>query len=102
MNEQLNSRLLLVEDSLALARVYGEYLKPMSLDVTHVVEGKAGLKQIEESDPDVVLLDLNLPDMNGLELLEELKHLPQDPTVVVVTAVGTVNTAVEAMRAGGV
>jgi len=100
MNEQRNSRLLLVEDSLALARVYGEYLKPMSVDVTHVIEGKAGLKQIEESDPDVVLLDLNLPDMNGLELLEELKQLPQDPTVVVVTAVGTVNTAVEAMRAG--
>jgi len=100
MNEQRNFRLLLVEDSLALARVYQEYLKPMSVDVTHVAEGKAGLEQIEESDPDVVLLDLNLPDMNGLELLQELKQIPQDPTVVVVTAVGTINTAVEAMRAG--
>jgi DNA-binding NtrC family response regulator len=100
MNEKRISKLLLVEDSLALARVYGEYLKPMSLEVTHVAEGKLGLKQIEESDPDVVLLDLNLPDINGLELLEELRQLPQDPTVVIVTAVGTVNTAVEAMRAG--
>jgi two-component system repressor protein LuxO len=100
MNKQRKSRLLLVEDSLALARVYQEYLKTMPVDVTSVVEGRAGLEQIVKNDPDVVLLDLNLPDMNGLELLEELKELPQDPTVVVITAMGTVNTAVEAMRAG--
>jgi len=100
MNKEQTFRLLLVEDSLALARVYQEYLKPMSLDVTHVTEGRAGLNEIAKDDPDVLLLDLNLPDMNGLELLDELKQLPQDPTVVVVTAMGTVNTAVEAMRAG--
>ena len=100
MNKQLKSRLLLVEDSLALARVYEEYLKPMPLDVTHVTEGGEGLKQVEQTDPDVMLLDLNLPDMHGLEVLKELKQLPHDPTVVVITAVGTVNTAVEAMRAG--
>lgn len=100
MNKKRNSRLLLVEDSLALARVYQEYLKPMGLDVSHVVEGLAGLEQIEKEDPEVVLLDLNLPDINGLELLDRLKPLPQDPTVIVVTALGTINTAVEAMRAG--
>lgn len=100
MNDEKRSRLLLVEDSVALARVYQEYLKPMSIEVTHVTEGRAGLDELVKNDPDVVLLDLNLPDMNGLELLDELKQLPQDPTVVVVTAMGTVNTAVEAMRAG--
>jgi len=100
MSKQRKSRLLLVEDSLALTRVYKEYLKPMSINVSSVAEGGQGLEQIEETDPDVVLLDLNLPDMNGLELLEKLQGLPQDPTVVVITAMGTVNTAVEAMRAG--
>ena len=100
MNKQQKSRLLLVEDSLALSRVYKEYLKPMPVNVSSVTEGGQGLEQIEKTDPDVVLLDLNLPDMNGLELLEKLQDLPQDPTVVVITAMGTVNTAVEAMRAG--
>jgi len=100
MNKQQKSRLLLVEDSLALSRVYKEYLKPMPVNVSSVTEGGQGLEQIEKTDPDVVLLDLNLPDMNGLELLEKLQGLPQDPTVVVITAMGTVNTAVEAMRAG--
>ena len=100
MSKKQKSRLLLIEDSLALTRVYKEYLKPMSINVSSVIEGGQGLEQIEETDPDVVLLDLNLPDMNGLELLEKLRGLPQDPTVVVITALGTVDTAVEAMRAG--
>ena len=100
MSKQRKSRLLLVEDSLALTRVYKEYLKPMSVNVSSVVEGGQGLEQIKKTDPDVVLLDLNLPDMNGLELLEKLQGLPQDPTVVVITALGTIDTAVEAMRAG--
>ena len=100
MSKQQKSRLLLVDDSLALTRVYKEYLKPMSVSVSSVIEGGQGLEQIEETDPDVVLLDLNLPDMNGLELLEKLSGLPQYPTVVVITALGTVDTAVEAMRAG--
>ena len=100
MVKQANSKLLLVEDSHALARVYQEFLKPMAIDVTHVTEGKVGLDQIKTSEPNVVLLDLNLPDMNGLELLGHLKKLPQDPSVVVITAMGTINTAVEAMRAG--
>lgn len=100
MNKKANPRLLLVEDSVALARVYQEYLKSMDVDVTHVIEGKAGLEHIKNDNPDVVLLDLNLPDMNGLELLERLKQMPQEPSVVVVTAMGTINTAVDAMRAG--
>ena len=100
MSKQRKSRLLLVEDSLALTRVYKEYLKPMSVNVSSVAEGGQGLEQIEKTDPDVVLLDLKLPDMNGLELLEKLQGLPQDPTVVVITALGTIDTAVEAMRAG--
>lgn len=100
MNKSANPRLLLIEDSVALARVYQEYLKPMDIGVSHVIEGQAGLEGIENDDPAVVLLDLNLPDMNGLELLDKLKGMPQDPAVIVITAVGTVNTAVDAMRAG--
>lgn len=100
MSKQRNSKLLLVEDSLSLAKLYQEFLSSMSVDVIHVTEGRAGLEQIERSDPDVVLLDLNLPDINGIEVLKQLEQLPHDPTVVVVTAMGTVNTAVEAMRAG--
>ena len=49
MSKQQKSRLLLVEDSLALTRVYKEYLKPMSVNVSSVTEGGQGLEQIEET-----------------------------------------------------
>ena len=77
MNKPRKPRLLLVEDSIALTRVYKEYLKPMSVNVSSVTEGHHGLEVIEKNDPDVILLDLNLPDMNGLELLERLQENPR-------------------------
>lgn len=100
MARQQNSQLLLVEDSQALARVYVEYLKALPVDVTHVTEGRAGLEVISKEEPDVILLDLKLPDISGLELMKQLEALRQDPTVIVITAHGSVEMAVEAMRAG--
>ena len=102
-NEEIElntSKLLLVEDSHALAKVYIEYLKDLPIDVTHVTEGRAGLAKIVSEDPAVVLLDLNLPDINGIELMNELEQLKHNPGVIVITAHGSVDMAVEAMRAG--
>ena len=100
MTKQQNPQLLLVEDSQALARVYLEYLQVLPVDVTHVTDGQAGLKVIGEEEPDVVLLDLNLPDINGLEVMRQLEEFAQNPTVIVITADDSVTMAVEAMRAG--
>ena len=98
-NENLTS-LLLIEDSIALARVYQEYLAEVGLEVRHVTEGKAGLRQINANMPGIILLDLNLPDINGLEVLEYLKNVEHRPVVIVITAHGSVDMAVEAMRLG--
>jgi two-component system repressor protein LuxO len=102
-NEEINlnnSKVLLVEDSHALAKVYMEYLKDLPVDVTHVTEGRAGLDHIVGEDPAIILLDLNLPDINGIELMSELEQLKQNPAIIVITAHGSVDMAVEAMRAG--
>ena len=102
-NEEINlnnSKVLLVEDSHALAKVYMEYLKDLPVDVTHVTEGRAGLDHIVGEDPAIILLDLNLPDINGIELMGELEQLKQNPAIIVITAHGSVDMAVEAMRAG--
>lgn len=95
-----NSKVLLVEDSHALAKVYIEYLKHLPVDVTHVTEGRAGLDHIVGEDPDIILLDLNLPDINGIELMVELEQMKQNPAIIVITAHGSVDKAVEAMSAG--
>lgn len=94
------TRLLLIEDSQALGKVYIEYLKDLPVETEHVTEGKIGLERIMADDPGVVLLDLNLPDINGIELMSELAAMQQNPEVIVITAHGSVDMAVDAMRAG--
>ena len=93
-------RVLLVEDTTSLARVYVEYLRKEPYEVTQVETGAAALAEIEARTPDAILLDLALPDMNGLEILKRVRSQELPVAVVVITAHGSIATAVEAMRAG--
>lgn len=92
--------LLLVEDTPSLARLYDQYLKDEDLAVTVVGTGKEALQAITEGPPDAILLDLKLPDMDGLDILKEVQTRELPCEVVVITAHGSINVAVEAMRAG--
>lgn len=94
--------ILLVEDTHILARTYLQYLSKEPYDVVHVDTGGKGREAIERQPPDVVLLDLQLPDMNGLEILREISEKQIPSAVIVITAHGSVATAVEAMRYGAV
>ena len=90
---------LLVEDQSALARTYQGFLRDEPLDVTHVESGEAALRALEDM-PDAVVLDLKLPDMNGLEILKIVGERGLTVPVVVITAHGSMQTAIDAMRAG--
>ena len=91
---------LLVEDTPSIARVYLEYLKKEPIEVEHVELGKDAFKAIEKRTPNAILLDLVLPDIDGMEILRDVmaKGLPTE--VVVITAHGSVNIAVDSMRGG--
>ncbi|MEA1938288.1 MAG: sigma-54 dependent transcriptional regulator [Pseudomonadota bacterium] len=91
---------LLVEDTPSLARMYIEYMKREPYDVTHVETGGDALKSINDHMPRIVLLDLKLPDMDGMDILKEIKAMDAPCSVVVITAHGSVKVAVEAMRGG--
>lgn len=93
-------RVLLVEDSPTLSVVYQEYLASEPVEVVHVANGCDAMTRIGEAVPDVILLDLNLPDMDGMEILKHVheQNLPCD--VVIITAHGSVDIAVDAMRYG--
>ena len=95
-----NNRVLLVEDTLSLARTYVEYLRDEPYEIMHVETGAEANKALAEWNPVAVLLDLVLPDMDGLDILREISKGDNPPAVVVITAHGSVNTAVEAMRLG--
>ncbi|WP_308910966.1 sigma-54-dependent transcriptional regulator [Pseudokordiimonas caeni] len=93
-------RILIVEDSPTLNLTYQAYLKELDADMAGASTGAEALKAIEKSLPAVVLLDLKLPDMDGQEILKALSAKPVPPKVIVITAHGSVTTAVDAMRAG--
>ncbi len=93
-------KILLIEDTLSLAKLYEQYLAKKNVEVISVATGKEGLEELAKNTPAVVMLDINLPDMNGLEILHFIKQQKIASSVVIITAHGSINTAVEAMRGG--
>lgn len=92
---------LLVEDTPSLARVYAEYLKKEGLTAAIVETGRDAIGALGSGElPRVLLLDLNLPDINGMEVLKHVSEQEIPVAVVVITAHASVNLAVEAMRWG--
>ncbi|WP_089940949.1 sigma-54-dependent transcriptional regulator [Candidatus Entotheonella palauensis] len=91
---------VIIEDETTLAANIAVYLEKRGYEVQTAVSAREGLARCDEFRPDVVLLDLTLPDGNGLELLPLLHQ--QDPglTVIIVTAQESIRTAVKAMQAG--
>jgi DNA-binding NtrC family response regulator len=93
-------RVLIVEDAPALAETYAEYLKSENCSVEIFGSGKLALDAIAVLPPDVLVLDVNLPDMNGLDLLREVRSRGLPTEVVIVTGQASVRLAVESMKEG--
>lgn len=96
----VNGSILLIEDSETLSIVYQEYLAQLGETITAVETGKEALDLLKTSSPKVVLLDLNLPDMDGMDILREIHESELPCVVVIITAHGSVDIAVDAMRYG--
>ena len=93
-------RVLIVEDSPALSEVYAGYLREEPYAVTNVGDGASAMAYLERSPPEALLLDLKLPDMDGMDILRHVSRQQMPTSVVVVTGHGSVDTAVAAMRYG--
>jgi len=94
------AELLLVEDTPSLQMVYRAVLQGAGHKVRCAGTAEDGLSAFREMRPPVVLLDLMLPDRDGLDLMRDMLAMRPDAAVIVITANGSINKAVEAMRAG--
>ena len=94
--------ILLVEDTLSLAAIYREYLNDEAVDVRAVATGKDARAAIAASPPDLVLLDLKLPDMDGSDILEWIIEQDFPTAVVIISAHGSVDVAVKMIQKGAV
>ncbi len=89
---------LIVEDSPTLISIYKNYLRNESSLITYVETGEKALAHIKKKVPDAILLDLILPDINGMEILKYIHEQQLHSAVVIITAQNSVDLAVKAMR----
>jgi two-component system, repressor protein LuxO len=92
--------ILLIEDTLSLQMVYRTVLTNAGHSVATASTATEGLERFLRLRPRIVLLDLMLPDRDGLDLMREMLAAAPQTSVIVITANGSINKAVEAMRAG--
>lgn len=93
-------QVLMVEDTASVAALYKSYLNPLGLNITIVGTGRDALNFMKETVPELILLDLRLPDMTGMEVLELVRRDYKNLPVVIMTAHGSIDVAVDAMRHG--
>lgn len=96
----MRPRVLLVEDSTSLAILYKQYVKDEPYDIFHVETGREAIQFIERSKPQLIILDLKLPDMSGEDVLDWINENEVPTSVIIATAHGSVDLAVNLIQKG--
>jgi DNA-binding NtrC family response regulator len=100
LSEAPRARILVAEDEANLRLVLQKELERAGHEVRVAPDGEAALKLLEESNVDVLLTDISMPRMDGMELLRRVHQRPNPPEVIMLTGHATVETAIEAMKLG--
>ena len=93
-------RVLVADDEKNLRELLVRELARKGHAVSGVADGRVALEQLRDEAPDVLLLDMKMPHVEGIEVLRELQDVPEAPQVIVMTGFQEVSTAVEAMKLG--
>jgi len=96
----MKGKILVVDDERLIRWYLRENLEKAGYEVIEADSGNIAVKAFSDSLPDIVLLDLNLPDISGIDVLRTLRTIDRDAPVIIITAFGNVEAAVDAMRNG--
>jgi len=92
--------ILILDDEAAQRDILTGYLKKKGYKIFSASSGREGIETIKKNPVDIILSDFKMPDLNGIEVLEQVKKINPEISFVIVTAYGTVENAVKAMRLG--
>jgi len=95
-------QVLVVDDEPAIRQVVAANLRKAGYSVEQADSGNAALKKLLKGDVDVALCDIKMPDLNGMEVLHQARAAGIDTAIIMMTAYASVDTAIEAMKAGAV
>lgn len=96
----MKGKILVVDDERLIRWYLRENLEKAGYEVIEADGGNVAVKAFSDSLPDIVLLDLNLPDISGIDVLRTVRTIDRDVPVIIITAFGNIETAVDAMRNG--
>lgn len=94
--------ILLVDDEKDMGQIVSRLLSGDDYGIEQVYTGSEAMEKIEKTSPDLVLLDINLPDMDGMDILGEVRHSAKSVPVVMITAYGRTETVVRAIKSGAI
>jgi len=96
----MKAKLLLIDDDANLCQVISYQLKKMGYDVDVTNSGGEGLEAYRQGNYDIVLTDIQMPDISGIQVLQEIRKQDKDVVIILITAYGSVENALEACRMG--
>ncbi|HYF30850.1 MAG TPA: sigma-54 dependent transcriptional regulator [Chitinophagaceae bacterium] len=94
------SNILIIDDEKAIRKTLSEILSYEGYKIDEAGDGEEGLKKLKEKEFDVVLCDIKMPKVDGLEFLEKSKEINADTPIIMISGHGTIETAVEAVKKG--
>ena len=98
----MDPSVLIVDDEENIRTTLRLLLSERGFGVETAMSGEEGLERVRESPPDLAILDLNLPGMDGIETMDAMRKLCPQVPIIIITAFGSIPSAVEAMRRGAV
>ena len=96
----MKAKILVIDDDTSLRRVLEYNLQEAGYEVRTAASGEEGVYLFEQQQPDLVITDMKMPGMDGLMVLKSIKERSPETLVVIITAFGTIDVAVEAIKAG--
>jgi two-component system, response regulator RegA len=97
-----SSKILIVDDQYGIRVLLDEVFRKEGYQTYQAANGKQALELVQNHEPDLVILDMKIPGMDGLDILKHVKAIDPSTSIVVLTGYGSIATALESVRLGAV